>query len=680
MIGKILSLPIKHFSIKDYKNDDRFMQIEIWGCCEGQNPNKSSFDMVGMLDATPSLQNSPILCYIDKKINDATGHVCKLIGIDENGNPIYNYDNGEKIVGIVNESSNIRIEERDGKNWTVYTALIFVNYNYELKKILQRDKIKSVSIEIRVLESEMIDDIEHIGKFKYLGTTILGAKTRPGISGAMLKLFGFNNENFDQFKRQVAFALSESSHIDKIIIPETIKSIIENQMITMKNYPMSTTEEIESLITAKDLVINEDIAISEAIKIVKKIKDYQLDDAKIALAILMGGEDFVDYVSTIDSSIEFFISKEDMGTGEAIKINLTKQSASNDAWGGVDKTKLRNDILKASNYKSLVDKCYLVVESGWGDHPSESLKFPVCQIKNNILVYNINGAQSARSFLERNQNEPYYNSANSKLNKIYKKLGLDYDKKHMRYNEKEVGVVVDKFKQMFSEENKFNYISNDEKYVYARKLEDGKFVSIPYCFAEEDHIVMNSEKMMDAELVFRCHDAEGSDFELNMSENTAKMYDLIKTMEEEIELSKTEKSKFEEEKSSFEETKKTFEEDLEKKKFEEEETKKTFEEKITKLEEEKKIIMEEKAKFEEELKKFKEEKFESVLKKFTLSESDAKEWKEKSNSYSSFDEFEKDIVFALYRKPNGSHLILGGTPDNKDKKPKNVFERLNNKK
>jgi len=681
MSEKILSLSVQHFNINKYEDDDRFMQIEIWGCCEGENLNKSSFDMLGMLDAMPSLQNMPILCYIDKKINDATGHICKLVGIDENGNPIYNYDNGEKIVGIVNESSNIRFEQKDGKNWTVYNALIFVNYNYELKKILQRDKIKSVSIEVRVLESEIIDNIEYIKKFKYLGTTILGKKNSPGISGAMLKLFGFNNENLIQFKRQVAFALAETQKVERISIPDTIKQIIENQMIVMKNYPMSTTEEIESLIMAKDLVINEDIAISEAIKIVKKIKDYQSDDSKTALAILMGGEEFVDYVKIVDNSLETFVSKEDMGTGEAIKVNLTKQAASNDAWGGVDKTKLRNDILKASNYKSLVDKCYLVVESGWEDHPSESLKFPVCQIKNNILVYNINGAQAARSFLERNKNEPYYNSANSKLNKIYKKLGLDYDKKHMRYDEKEGGnIVKDKFEEKFSEEDKLKYVSNDEKYVCAYKLEDSKFVAIPYS-VDDEHIVMDMEKMMEAELVFGCHDAEGSDIEFNISTEIGKTYNVIKGMEEEVKIAKLEKANFEEEKVSFNEIKKKFEEDAEIKKNEYEEIKKTFEEKMVKLEEEKKTAIEEKAKFEEELKKFKEEKFDSVLKKFTLSESDTKEWKEKSNSYSSFDEFEKDIVFSLYRKPNGSHLILGGTsPDNKDKKPKNVFERLNNKK
>ena len=148
---KQLFLNIRNFSITDYKDDKRFLQLEIWGCCEGVNRNESSFTVDSMLDAMPTLFNSPILCYIDKKKNDAKGHEMKLVGIDENGNLIYNFDNGERIVGIVNESSNVRIEEKDGTKWTVYNALIFIDYNYELRQILKRDKIKSVSIESRIL-------------------------------------------------------------------------------------------------------------------------------------------------------------------------------------------------------------------------------------------------------------------------------------------------------------------------------------------------------------------------------------------------------------------------------------------------------------------------------------------------------------------------------------------------
>ena len=46
-------------------------------------------------------------------------------------------------------------------------------------------------------------------------------------------------------------------------------------------------------------------------------------------------------------------------------------------WGDVDKTELRNKIMEASNKSELVKACYMLVEDGWEDAPSEHLKYPV---------------------------------------------------------------------------------------------------------------------------------------------------------------------------------------------------------------------------------------------------------------------------------------------------------------
>lgn len=49
-----------------------------------------------------------------------------------------------------------------------------------------------------------------------------------------------------------------------------------------------------------------------------------------------------------------FLKKEDWGTGSEIKIDLSKEAADfNTSWGSVDKTVLRNKLLKAKNYKTL---------------------------------------------------------------------------------------------------------------------------------------------------------------------------------------------------------------------------------------------------------------------------------------------------------------------------------------
>ena len=136
-------------------------------------------------------------------------------------------------------------------------------------------------------------------------------------------------------------------------------------------------------------------------------------------------EEFNKLVFELNSQLQF-IAKDKIGTGEKINIDISKDAADFDTpWGNVDKTKLRNDILLASNYKTLVKKAYLVVQDGWEDAPSSHLKYPVCMIKDNTLVLSANGCQAALSRLEQNQNADYYEAAKKKLKKYYQILDLD---------------------------------------------------------------------------------------------------------------------------------------------------------------------------------------------------------------------------------------------------------------
>ena len=124
-------------------------------------------------------------------------------------------------------------------------------------------------------------------------------------------------------------------------------------------------------------------------------------------------------------NVETFLSKEKFGTGKALEINLSKESASSDDWGEVDKTAIRNTLLEAENYKSLIPKSYLVVEQGWEDAPSEKLKYPIVQIKDGKVVINENGVKAATAYLEKETDRDYYPKAKAKLNKIRKMLGME---------------------------------------------------------------------------------------------------------------------------------------------------------------------------------------------------------------------------------------------------------------
>ncbi len=152
-----------------------------------------------------------------------------------------------------------------------------------------------------------------------------------------------------------------------------------------------------------------------------------IEGAHLRLLDLPNSEMFSTYTKRLEFALKddkiTFLSKDKWGTGEDISLDKSKKSVSTQSWGSVDKTKLRNDILKAKNYKSLVKSAYLLVMSDWEENPSNGLKYPVMQIKDNKLVYNSNGLLSAQQYGEK-----YDESVASKAKKIRKKLGLLPDK------------------------------------------------------------------------------------------------------------------------------------------------------------------------------------------------------------------------------------------------------------
>lgn len=103
------------------------------------------------------------------------------------------------------------------------------------------------------------------------------------------------------------------------------------------------------------------------------------------------------------------------------KIDKSKEAMSDEAWGEVDKTAMRDKIMEASNKATLVKAVYMLVEDGWEEAPSEHLKYPVMELKGDTFVYNRDGLASALGYAKK-ENET---SVVNKIEKIYKKLDLD---------------------------------------------------------------------------------------------------------------------------------------------------------------------------------------------------------------------------------------------------------------
>lgn len=122
-------------------------------------------------------------------------------------------------------------------------------------------------------------------------------------------------------------------------------------------------------------------------------------------------------MSKVENTV--FAKQDEYGTEKPISVDKSKEAVSNDSWGDVDKTTIRDTVLKARNYKTLVKSVYLDVQDGWENSPSEKLKYPVMQYKDGKFVYNAGGLLSAQQYGEK-----YDESIAKKALTIRKRLGL----------------------------------------------------------------------------------------------------------------------------------------------------------------------------------------------------------------------------------------------------------------
>ena len=127
------------------------------------------------------------------------------------------------------------------------------------------------------------------------------------------------------------------------------------------------------------------------------------------------------------NSLKQFVEerKKKMAEKKIYKVDKTKEAMSTSSWSEVDKTELRNKIIKAKNAATLVKSVYLKVDEDWSSAPSERLHYPVMQFKGDTLVYNRNALSNALARAVQNNEDAVID----KINKIYKNLGLDQDGK-----------------------------------------------------------------------------------------------------------------------------------------------------------------------------------------------------------------------------------------------------------
>lgn len=434
---KTYSIPISNFDLEEFNNGD-FVRLKIYAISNKVNRNNSEFMLESFDGGIATIKNKPILAYYNPIIGDAEEHNSRM-GIDTYGNTYYDYqyDKGERPVGVIPESAEIYTEVIDDKTWIVVDgALIWTEYNRQLVNLLEKQKDKKVSVEVEVYDSYDENGVEKITAWKWLGITILGKfpdgkEVMEGIEGAHLTLKDYaESDKFATFRKRMSYALNgdKMNILSKYGLDGRKKmSLTMNELRSKIDAFLDNFYHIEGEYQYRTYWIK-DIIFDESVLIAENSEDGNLyaiyysidDDGNVFVDIDNKKKADIKYDYTLThEKHEVFLSKKEWGTGDSITIDKSSDSVSGEAWSKVNKTELRNTILKAKNYKTLVKSVYLLVEEGWEESPSSKLKYPVMQIKDGKAVYNANGLLSAQQYGEK-----YDRDIANKAKRLRKKLGL----------------------------------------------------------------------------------------------------------------------------------------------------------------------------------------------------------------------------------------------------------------
>lgn len=117
--------------------------------------------------------------------------------------------------------------------------------------------------------------------------------------------------------------------------------------------------------------------------------------------------------------------KESMAEQEKLvshPIDTSKEAMYDGEWDG---QKAKQDLVKEKNFKTLAPKVCMKLEPGWEEREVTKLGYPVMVLHDGKWVYSSKGLASALGYAKKENETEVIN----KVEKIYKKLGLDSDRK-----------------------------------------------------------------------------------------------------------------------------------------------------------------------------------------------------------------------------------------------------------
>lgn len=162
-------------------------KVELW--LLNSEVNRNNWQYLNLEEHKDLFSETPILiAYKGDQLGD--GHNFDKVELP-NGQVIASFmgSTSERPVGFFPTNAEMRIEEKDGKEWIVGVGWIWKWYAQELVAHLKEQGLEGMSISIETLIDEMYmnGDTEVFTKYQILGTTILHETVAPAVADARIR-------------------------------------------------------------------------------------------------------------------------------------------------------------------------------------------------------------------------------------------------------------------------------------------------------------------------------------------------------------------------------------------------------------------------------------------------------------------------------------------------------------
>lgn len=170
-------------------------------------------------------------------------------------------------------------------------------------------------------------------------------------------------------------------------------------------------------------------------------------------------------------------------------ISTSKEDIYEGEWDG---QKAKQDLVKEKNFKSLAPKVCMKLEEGWEDREVTKLGYPVMMLYDGKWVYSMKGLSSALGYAKKEDETAVVN----KIEKIYKKLGLDDEKEvksemaEVEFSAVDIGDMWGRLWHEIDETRHWEYgivgvFEEDNKKFAVLRDRDGKLYRLDFSLTED---------------------------------------------------------------------------------------------------------------------------------------------------------------------------------------------------